>query len=436
MDSTLLITLVVLVGGALLGGFFKGRERDRVLKDFSGYHITLETVKGHLVWGIMRVHPTGIELTYRSDVLDEHHIETSYVLYKDEFPQIQAIYRYLDEIDGARWKRRQREWQRTFHPGFWRRLQRHSRNFLNTVSDSVSQAIGILAGYAQTTSKRRISAGSDAYLSKVSESIIGYVGTKYDPLLEQYVGTKVVVEVTEGDRVYEHIGILKDYTADYLEILDVQYPQQAVLEVSQEEECKEERNIRLERRPDSLHVVNIGEGSLLLERLRIGEEVLPLNAVLDKDDEVDLHLPSGAGDAAVFLDAKVVRQLDWILPRAHALVRHKAERYNPDYVFDIGVVLRHDHLTADEERYLETLRKNPEDAASALQLGQLLFQRGRSSESEQWFRQALKYNQNLPDGGKLAARQLRYLSESKLGRHVYRSGAAPEQEGVTGIEGD
>ena len=58
----------------------------------------------------------------------------------------------------------------------------------------------------------------------MGQNIIGYAGTQYDPLLEHYVGTKVVVEVTEGDVVHEHIGILKDYTADFLEILDVHCP--------------------------------------------------------------------------------------------------------------------------------------------------------------------------------------------------------------------
>ena len=434
MDKTLLITTIVLVVGVLLSGYFKGRDRDRVLKDFAGYHVTLETLQGRLVWGNMRLHPTGIELIYRSDVQDEYHIETSYILYKDEFSQIQAIYRYLDEIDGDLWKKRQREWQKTFHPGLSRRLQRHSRNFLNTVSDSLSEAIGILVGYAQTSTKR-ISAGSDAYLSKVSQSIIGYVGTRYDPLLERYVGTKVVVEVTEGDKVYEHIGVLKDYTADYLEILDVQYPKQAVVEMDEQDECREEQNLRVERHGDSLHLSNIGETSLLVERLRIADRVTPLNAVLDKDDELDLHLPPGTGESGVAVDAKVVRQLDWILPRAHALIRHKAERYDPDYVFDIGVLLRHDHLTTDEERYLEVLKKNPEDAASALQLGQLLFQRGRFDEAEPWFRQALKYGQNLPDGGKLAARQLRYISAKGGGRHVRRSAATGEEQSVTWTEG-
>ena len=38
--------------------------------------------------------------------------------------------------------------------------------------------------------------------------------------------------------------------------------------------------------------------------------------------------PAGAADAE--LAAKVIRHLDWILPRSHALIRHKAERYDPD----------------------------------------------------------------------------------------------------------
>jgi tetratricopeptide (TPR) repeat protein len=413
MDSTLVITMVVLLVGVLISGYLKGRQKDRVMQDFSGYHVTLEMVDGRLVWGNMRLHPTGIELIYKSDVQDEYHIETSFILYKDEFPRIQALYRYLDEIDGDEWKKRQREHKRTFHPGFWRRLQRHSRNFLNTVSDSVSQAIGILVGYAQTAPKRRISAGSDAYLSKVSESIIGYVGTKYDPLLERYVGTKVVVEVTEGGTVHEHIGILRDYTADYLEMLDVQYPKQAVLSVDQEEDDREEQNMRIVRHGESLHVTNIGETSLLIERLRVGDQVKTLNAVLDKEDQLELHAPRGTGETTAVIDARVIRQLDWILPRAHALIRHKAERYDPDYVFDIGRVLARDHLTDEEQRYLEVLRENPEDASSALELGQLLFQRGRLADAERWFMQALKNSQHLPDGGKLAGRQLRYIEQKR-----------------------
>jgi hypothetical protein len=398
----------------LISGFLKGREKDRVLNAFSGYHITLEKLDGRLVWGEMVLHPTGLELIYRNDVQDEQHVETSYILYKDEFQQIQAVYRYCDEMESEQWQRRAEDLKRTFHPGFWQRLRRRSRNVVNLVSDSLGQAIGILVGQIQT-STQGLTAGSEDYISDVGKNIIGYVGTKYDPLLERYVGTRVVVEVTEGGTVYEHIGILKDYTADFLEILDVHYPNQTAVHV-REEDCCEEQSLRVVREGDTLHVANVGENSLYLQRLRCGDQVTPLNAVLDKDDELDLHLPEGVTDTNVDLDVKIVRHLDWVLPRSHALIRHKAERYDPDQVFDIGFVLKLDRYTVEEDRYMERLRENPADAPCAVELGQLLFQRGALADAEHWFRQALKHRSNLHDGGKLAERQLHYIELKKSER--------------------
>ena len=413
LNNPLLVTIVILVGGALVSGYLKGRVKDRVMDGFSGYQVTLEKMDGHLVWGEMRLYSTGLELVYRADVQDEHHVETSYILYKEEFSQVQAIYRYYDDLDEAQRARRERELLHSFHPGPWTRLRRRSRNFLNLISDSLNEAIGILVGQLQSTTQS-MTAGSDDYLSQVGQNIVGYVGTRYDPLLERYVGTKVVVEVTEDGTVYEHIGVLKDYTADYLEVLDVHYPNQTQVKV-REQDCCQEQNLRVTREGDTLHVSNIGETSLFLQRLRAGDTVTPINAVLDKDDELDLHLPSDAPAQDVELEVKIIRHLDWILPRSHALIRHKAERYDPDQVFDIGFVLKLDRHTDAEERYLHTLHQNPENAPCALELGQLLFQRGELKEAEHWFRHALEHKQNLHDGGKLAERQLLYIEHKRAG---------------------
>jgi tetratricopeptide (TPR) repeat protein len=393
----------------------KGRRKDRCLRSFEGYHVTLERLHGRLIWGEMRLHATGLELEYPDDVQDEYHIETSYILYKDEYPQIQAIYRYCDQMAEDQWERRQKELASSFHPGFWRRLQRRSRNILNLVSDSLNQAIDILVGQIQS-STQTISAGSDEYLSGLGANIIGYVGTKYDPLLEEYVGTKVVVEVTEDGVVYEHIGVLKDYTADYLEVLDVYYPNQAAVRMDEEQDCHEDQNLRVKREGNKLLVHNLGETSLYLQSLLAGGEVVrQLNAVLDRDDEIELHLPVETAGSIIEVKAQIVRRLDWILPRSHALVRHKAERYDPDQVFDIGVALKLDRFTDAEERYVETLKKNPQNASCAVELGRLLYQRGALSEAERWFRHALQYREDLVDGGKSAARGLRRIEKRRAG---------------------
>lgn len=414
IDSTLVLTALLLLGGALVSGYLRGRARDRVLRDFAGYHVTLERTDGRLVWGEMTLYTTGMELIYRSDVQDEHHVETSYILYRDEYSKVQAIYRYCDQMEGREWEQRQRELARSFHPGFWHRLTRRLRNTGSQLMDSMGQAIGILVGQVQSRSRHGLTSTGEEYYAELSRSIVGYVGTSYDPLLERYVGTRVVVEVTEGDVVYEHVGILKDYTADFVEILDVHYPNQSAIQFRGESDCSEDGQICVRREADTLYVSNPGASSLFLQRLRVGDETRPLQAVLDKDDELEIHLPEGTAlDATIELGVKVIRHLDWIVPRAHAIIRHKAERYDPDQVFDIGFVLHLDRLRSDEEHYARLLKENPANAACAVELGQLLFQRGAMDVAERWFQHALQHRQHLADGGKLAERQLAYLRRKR-----------------------
>ncbi len=120
------------------------------------------------------------------------------------------------------------------------------------------------------------------------------------------------------------------------------------------------------------------------------------------------ELPKELASADIELTIKIVRHLDFIIPRSRALIRHKAERYDPDQVFDIGLGLKSDY-TPEEKRLTAALEANPQDAVSAVALGQLLFRRGRLREAERWFDYALARRDQLPDQGKLAQRQLRYI---------------------------
>ncbi|MHC4863817.1 MAG: hypothetical protein ACYTEX_07030, partial [Planctomycetota bacterium] len=42
-------------------------------------------------------------------------------------------------------------------------------------------------------------------------------------LLERYIGRMVVLELIKGDKIIEYCGVLKEYTADFVEIMDVNY---------------------------------------------------------------------------------------------------------------------------------------------------------------------------------------------------------------------
>jgi len=63
----------------------------------------------------------------------------------------------------------------------------------------------------------------DKYVSRMQQELIGTAGTSYEPLLERYIGHKVVIDMIKGDKVFEYCGVLKEYTAEFIEIMDVNY---------------------------------------------------------------------------------------------------------------------------------------------------------------------------------------------------------------------
>ena len=132
------IGLIFLV--ALVGAYLRSTVRDRCLKSWAGFHITLERTDGKLIWGVMHLEPTGMELSYLDSVQDEKHIEATFLLYNSEYKNIQAIYRYADKLSEQSKKRRTRDIEKSFHPGPLRRFGRKTRNFLSTATDSLTLA--------------------------------------------------------------------------------------------------------------------------------------------------------------------------------------------------------------------------------------------------------------------------------------------------------
>ena len=63
----------------------------------------------------------------------------------------------------------------------------------------------------------------DKYVSQMKQELFGSAGTSFEPLLEKYIGRKVVLELAKGDKTFEYCGVLKDYTAEFIEIMDVNY---------------------------------------------------------------------------------------------------------------------------------------------------------------------------------------------------------------------
>ncbi|MHC4417944.1 MAG: hypothetical protein ACYSU6_05085 [Planctomycetota bacterium] len=136
--------------------------------------------------------------------------------------------RYHDQLSETNRRRREKELQKTYHPTFLRRLKRKIKNVFKTVRDSVMEVINLLMSQAKkATPAGAVLTSQDKYVSQMKQELMGSVGTSYEPLLERYIGRKVVLELIRGDKVFEYPGVLKDYTAEFIEVMDVDYAAKA-----------------------------------------------------------------------------------------------------------------------------------------------------------------------------------------------------------------
>jgi hypothetical protein len=225
MDNSFAITIAFIILATLVAAFVRRITRDKCLRDFQNNFVNLLQTDNKTVWGNLRVENTGIELLYKNKHQDtDGHIEASYILYKCEYPKIQAILRFIDELSDKNKKHRQKQLAKTYHPRFFSRAKRKTANIFRTVRDSIAEVVNLFisrvkktAGFGETLNSQ------DKYVTQMKQQIMGSVGTSYEPLLERYIGHRVVLEMLRGDTVVEYSGVLKNYTAEFIEIMDVDY---------------------------------------------------------------------------------------------------------------------------------------------------------------------------------------------------------------------
>ncbi len=442
IDLSLIITIGVIFVLSLAGAYLRSRTRDRCLKSWQGFHVTLERTNGKLVWGELHVAPTGMELCYRDSVQDERHIESSYLLYASEYGEIQALYRYVEQLSDEGKRRRSRDIERSFHPGPISRLRRTAQNFLGTATDSLNEVFGLVLGRVQKTGGRYLAADGTSSIKSLSGKVLGQVGSIFDPLLERYIGSRVVIEVLEGDEVHEHVGIFKNYSQDFIEVLDVRYPQRQMVAVMKGGKF-EGQGLVVVRDPDCIHLNNQNEWPVLVHSITCGEAEQLINAVVDGGETIDLNVDESADDAR--LNLRIAHELDIMVPRSRCVVRHRAENYRPeqlgdlivDIVFDVGRHLSGSNAGQDhrEGKLRQQLRDDPNNAVAAANLGYLLIQKDELPEAEKWLRRALEVQYSLPDGGRRARMQLREIERRRAEGESYVPGAIQSVGIVTADEG-
>jgi len=165
---------------------------------------------------------------------------------------------------------------------------------------------------------------------------------------------------------------------------------------------------------EALRIDNRGERPLLVVALETTAGERTVDALVEPEGTITL--PTDAGDGKMRLRIQTICDLDIIVPRARASIRHRAEQAAAalqestwDRVFDLGFAIR----GRDEEREIslrQRLAELPDDPQAAAGLGALLLERQECTEAGRWLRTAYNKRDALPDGGRRVRMQLRELA--------------------------
>ncbi|MFH1309552.1 MAG: hypothetical protein ABIH85_02595 [Candidatus Omnitrophota bacterium] len=224
MPDTFFITIIFVVLCTVIGAFLKGRAKDACLKDFSGNTVFLEETDGKLIWGKLNTENTALEFVYSEAYLDEKddHIETSYVLYKNEYSRIKMFVRYVADMTDAAALERKNTLSKIMDPAWHSRFGRKVHNFFGTVRDSFFEILNLFIGQVKTKMPAgKVLAGQDKYVSDIQQQTRAMFSTAYEPVLERYIGKKVVLKTVSAEEKIEYSGVLKNYTSEFIEIMDV-----------------------------------------------------------------------------------------------------------------------------------------------------------------------------------------------------------------------
>src|SRR5688572_26750829 len=110
-----------------------------------------------------------------------------------------------------------------------RRFMRGVRNFVNTLRDAFNAAIGAAIGQFQRMNPASaVLTSSAGNVTTIGQTLVGKLAANaYEPLLEQYVGRPVILDVADpinpNNATVEYAGYLGDYTQQFIAILNVKH---------------------------------------------------------------------------------------------------------------------------------------------------------------------------------------------------------------------
>lgn len=348
--STLLyITLLIIFLTAIITAVITKWARDKCLKFFQDYRITMERSRGQTLWGRLKVFSSGIEISYDHPYVDPMgRSKTSYMFYQQDIEQqVLSIFRWHDQLDERAQAMRLAQIHATFNPRFFRRAWRQVRNFVNTLRDAFNAAIGTVVSQYRTINPALGAQGNA--VTSLGQTLLGKFANAYEPLLEQYIGQPVILEVVDpinpNNISHEYTGYLADYTQQFIAVFNVEHgqgepfafqlpdvergdplpplpipPAIGALAPILPPPMIQEHKVALRLDGARMKLMNTGEEALAAIRLeREGFEPLSLNTILPPMGTLNLPARDARGSRIIFVR---LRCIDVVAPRKFATIRH------------------------------------------------------------------------------------------------------------------
>lgn len=222
--DSLTITISLIIAAVLLGVIARRRKKDRCLRSFKSSPVTIEKIDGSiLAKGILNVKTTGLIVNFPKTVRTSAGFPiNSKLIYKYEYEFIQAVIRPHEELSSHGKQKRDKNFRKAYRPSLFRKIIRKIRNIFNSLKESFLEIMNISLTYF-TARKASILTQHDKYVRTINSELLESVGMSHEPLLEPYIGHKVVFELIRADEKIKLQGILKDYTKEFIEIMNVSY---------------------------------------------------------------------------------------------------------------------------------------------------------------------------------------------------------------------
>jgi hypothetical protein len=354
-STIFLITLIFIFVTAMITTVLTKWSRDKCLKFFHRYHVTLERTRGQTIWGLLKVFSSGIEIVYDHPYIDHRgRRKTSFMIYQQELEQqMLSLLRYHDELDPKAQQRRVQQVRSTFNPGPMKRMWRGIRNFVNTLRDAFNTAIGAAVGQYQRMNPTGAVIGTQAgSVTQLGQTLLGKFANAFEPLLEQYIGQPVILDVADpinpNNATVQYAGYLADYTQSFIAIFNIEHAtgQEVWLTLPDVEysdplpplppappvgapppvlppATRVEHDLAVRVDGYRVKIQNTRSEAVVVRRLeRPGFEPLELGMVIPPNGTLDLPARDARGGK---LFCEIIRCLDVVAPRKFATVRHAGE---------------------------------------------------------------------------------------------------------------